>query len=97
MMDDENRSKIEDMIDKAYQADYNAANDIMNNLLQQKQADALDQAKISMANQVYNGITDEPEEDDEDFDMELSDEEADLDDEEPEEHESDEQEEDEEE
>ena len=54
-MDDENRSKIEDMIDKAYQADYNAANDIMNGLLQQKQSDALDQAKISMANQVYNG------------------------------------------
>ena len=86
-MDDENRSKIEDMIDKAYQADYNAANDIMNDLLQQKQADALDQAKISMANQVYNGITDEPEEDDEDFDMELSDEEADFKDEELEEYE----------
>lgn len=79
-MEDENRSKIGDMIDKAYAADYNAANDIMNSLLQQKQADALDQAKISMANQVYNGITDEPEEGDEDFDMELSDEEADLDD-----------------
>jgi hypothetical protein len=76
MMEDESRSKIEDMIDKAYAADYNAANDIMNSLLQQKQADALDQAKISMANQVYNGITDEPEEGDEDFDMELSDEEA---------------------
>lgn len=75
-MEDESRSKIEDMIDKAYAADYNAANDIMNSLLQQKQADALDQAKISMANQVYNGITDEPEEGDEDFDMELSDEEA---------------------
>ena len=66
MMEDE-RSKIEDMIDKAYQADYNAANDIMNNLLQQKQADALDQAKISIANQVYNGMTDESE-DNEDFD-----------------------------
>jgi len=65
-MEDE-RSKIEDMIDKAYQADYNAANDIMNNLLQQKQADALDQAKISIANQVYNGMTDESE-DNEDFD-----------------------------
>ena len=63
------------MIDKAYAADYNAANDIMNSLLQQKQADALDQAKISMANQVYNGITDEPEDGDEDFDMELSDDE----------------------
>lgn len=75
MMEDESRSKIEDMIDKAYAADYNAANDIMNALLQQKQADALDQAKISMANQVYNGITDEPEDGDEDFDMEISDEE----------------------
>jgi hypothetical protein len=79
-MDDENRSKIEDMIDKAYQADYNAANDIMNGLLQQKQSDALDQAKISMANQVYNGLTDEPEDGDEDFNMELSDEELDFDD-----------------
>ena len=87
MMDDENRSKIEDMIDKAYQADYNAANDIMNSLLQQKQSDALDQAKISMANQVYNGLTDEPEDGDEDFDMELSDEELDLDDEDLEEYE----------
>jgi len=87
MMDDENRSKIEDMIDKAYQADYNAANDIMNGLLQQKQSDALDQAKISMANQVYNGLTDEPEDGDEDFDMELSDEELDFDDEDLEEYE----------
>ena len=86
-MDDENRSKIEDMIDKAYQADYNAANDIMNGLLQQKQSDALDQAKISMANQVYNGLTDEPEDGDEDFDMELSDEELDFDDEDLEEYE----------
>lgn len=71
-MEDENRSKIEDMIDKAYAADYNAANDIMNSLLQQKQADALDQAKISIANQVYNGATDESE-DDEDFDDEYFD------------------------
>jgi hypothetical protein len=92
MMEDESRSKIGDMIDKAYAADYNAANDIMNSLLQQKQADTLDQAKISMANQVYNGITDEPEEGDEDFDMELSDEE----DEELEEYEFDEEDEDEE-
>ena len=75
---------IEDFIDKIQTQDFTNASPIFGELMASKLDDALDQAKIKIANEVFNSGDD----DDEDEDLEeLSDEEIDeiLDDEDDEE------------
>jgi|APGre2960657404_1045060.scaffolds.fasta_scaffold336723_2 hypothetical protein len=75
---------IENFIDKIQTQDFTNASPIFGELMSSKLADALDQAKIKIANEVFNAGDD----DDEDEDLEeLSDEEIDeiLDDEDDEE------------
>jgi hypothetical protein len=75
---------IEDFIDKVQMQDFTNASPVFGELMSSKLADALDQAKIKIANEVFNAGDD----DDEDEDLEeLSDEEIDeiLDDEDDEE------------
>ena len=70
-------SDIETMIGHAANQDFNAANDIFQELIGQRMTDALDQAKIEVAGQVFNG-----EEEQLEFDLEDEDFESDDDDEE---------------
>jgi hypothetical protein len=60
---------LEDLVQAAMDKNFTTANELFTDLMQSKVTDALDQEKIAVANQIYNGI--EPEEDD----IELSDEE----------------------
>lgn len=67
-------SDIENLINQAFNKDYNAAGESFVDIMNQKMSDALEQEKIRMANSIYN----DAEEDDEDLD----DEDLDLDDDE---------------
>jgi len=60
---------VADMIDLAYAQDFNKANTIFNDMMGDKISDALDQEKISLADQIFN---DQEETDDEE--LEASDE-----------------------
>ncbi|MDC0308658.1 hypothetical protein OAL25_00190 [bacterium] len=68
-------SDIETMIGHAANQDFNAANDIFQELIGQRMTDALDQAKIEVAGQVFNGEEEQLELDLEDEDFESDDEE----------------------
>lgn len=77
-------SEIEDLIQHALDQDYNKAGEVFGDLMGQKIGDALDQQKIALADQIYNGVepVDDDEiqqEDDTDFEIEDPDEEYDDD------------------
>lgn len=67
------RNPIEDLIQSALTQDYTAATDIFNDTIGQKMQAALEQEKIGISDQIFNGA--EPEEDD--IDYEVSDEDID--------------------
>lgn len=71
MADDEMTATIGDMIDFSTNGDFNKANNIFNDLMAGRIQSALDQEKVALANQVYNGADEEqlelPLEDDEDY------------------------------
>ena len=81
---------IEDLVQAAFEKNYTAATEIFNDAIGQKMQAALDQEKIALADQIFNGVDpvdpeiDEYEsaEDDEEFELEDPDEDADLSDEE---------------
>ena len=66
---------IEDLIAKTQEKDFVAANDIFAELMQGKIDDAMEQEKIRVAGQIYNGL--EPE-DMEQLELDLEDEEEQL-------------------
>ena len=73
---------IQDLIKASLAKDYNNANKIFGEVMTIKMSDLLDQEKVRMADQVYNGAEEEEEElDDEDIE-ELESEEEDEDEEE---------------
>ena len=78
---------IQDLIKASLDKDYNHANKIFGEVMTIKMSDLLDQEKVKMADQVYNGVEEEPEED-----PELNDEEESEDEEEAEEESEDEEE-----
>ena len=51
---------LADMIDMAYAQDFNKATSIFNDVIGDKMSAALDQAKVAVANQIFNDV--EPEE-----------------------------------
>ena len=53
-------SDIETMIDYAANQDFNAANNVFQELISQRMTDALDAEKVNVADQIFNGV--EPEE-----------------------------------
>ena len=59
-----------DMIANALNKDYNKANEIFGEIMTQRVNDALDQEKIKLADQIYNGAEDE----DEQLELDLEDE-----------------------
>mgnify|MGYP001061141401 CR=1 FL=1 len=59
------RNPLQDMIQHAIDQNFNKANDVFNDMITIKMSDLLDQEKVNMADQIYNGA--EPDvEDDED-------------------------------
>lgn len=63
---------IQDMINHAIDQNFNKATDVFNDMMTVKMSDLLDQEKISLAGQIYNG--EEPEEDDQlELDLEAED------------------------
>ena len=60
---------LQDMIQHALDQDYNKANDTFNDMMTVKMSDLLDQEKIKMADQIYNGA--DPEDNDDDDQLEL--------------------------
>jgi len=60
-------STIEDLVQASLNQDYNGANEIFGDLMSSKISDALEQEKIQLANNIYNGV--EEEEEVEDFDV----------------------------
>ena len=71
MADNEMTATIGDMIDFSTNGDFNKANNIFNDIMAGRIQSALDQEKVALANQVYNGADEEqlelPLEDDENY------------------------------
>ena len=68
-------SDIKDLIQHALDQDYNKASEVFGNAMSVKIQDVLDQEKVKLANQIYNGV--EAEEEDEEL-AAMSDEELDA-------------------
>ena len=85
----DNPNYIQDLIKASLDKDYNHANKIFGEVMTIKMSDLLDQEKVKMADQVYNGVPEEEEPipDDEELAAEAEgedeDEEEDADSEEP--------------
>lgn len=66
---------ITDMIQYALDQDFNKANDVFNNMMTVKMSDVLDQEKIKLADQIYNGAEEE-DDDEEQLELDLDDDEV---------------------
>lgn len=71
---------VENLIQASLDKDYNRANEIFGDIMGLKISDALEQQKIDLANQIYNGVDLENDEFEVD-DLELEDEDLEEDDE----------------
>ena len=76
---------VEDLVQAAMDQNYTSATDIFSNLMGEKMAAALDQTKIALADQIFNGAESEEDIDDEELDLELDDEDLEVDEDEDEE------------
>ena len=74
MMSEAETSTVQDLIQAALDQNYNHANEVFGNLMGQRMTDALEQEKIAVANQIYNG--EEPEEE---LDLDIDDEDLEVD------------------
>ena len=81
---------IQDLIKASLDKDYNHANKIFGEVMTIKMSDLLDQEKIRMADQVYNGVPEEEEVEPEEEDLEATEEEEEQDETDPEEEEEEE-------
>ena len=68
-----------DLVQHALDKDYNKANKVFGNLMQAKIGDALDQEKIRLADQIYNGVEADAENDEDIVGDEDGDDQLDLD------------------
>ena len=75
----EEENPLADLVKSSLDQDYNKANEIFNDVMTVKLTDVLDQAKVKLAGQIYNG--DPEDEEIEDEDLEVEDEESGDDDE----------------
>jgi hypothetical protein len=55
---------VKDMIQQALDQDYNDANNTFNDVMTIKMSDLLDQEKVRLADQIYNGVEPNDEDDD---------------------------------
>lgn len=61
-------SDISDLVQSALNQDYNKANQVFGDLMGEKIGNALEQEKIAIADQIFNGVTPPEELEDEDDD-----------------------------
>ena len=68
----DNVDTIEDLVKHSLAQDYNKANEVFGNVMTTKLADVLDQTKVKLAGQIYNGDPEDEEdvEDEEDIENE---------------------------
>ena len=68
----DNVDTIEDLVQHSLAQDYNKANEVFGNVMTTKLADVLDQTKMKLAGQIYNGDPEDEEdvEDEEDIENE---------------------------
>ena len=71
----DNPNYIQDLIKASLDKDYNHANKIFGEVMTIKMSDLLDQEKVKMADQVYNGVPEEEEVEPEEEDLEATEEE----------------------
>ena len=74
---DNNTNHIQDLIKASLDKDYNHANKIFGEVMTIKMSDLLDQEKVKMADQVYNGVPEEEEVEPEEEDLEATEEDDD--------------------
>jgi len=67
---------IQDLIQNAIDQDFNKANNTFNDIMTIKMSDLLDQEKIRIADQMYNGVEDEEDDGQLDLDLDGDDEES---------------------
>ena len=65
----DNVDTIEDLVKHSLAQDYNKANEVFGNVMTTKLADVLDQTKVKLAGQIYNGDPEDEDDplEDEDF------------------------------
>ena len=69
---------LNDMIQHAIDQNYNKANNIFDDMMTIKLSDLLDQEKIKLADQIYNGVdSEDPEDEDDQLELDLEAEDAD--------------------
>ena len=80
----DNVDTIEDLVKHSLAQDYNKANEVFGNVMTTKLADVLDQTKVKLAGQIYNGDPEDEDDplEDEDFEEEEDTEETEEDDDE---------------
>ena len=68
----DNVDTIEDLVQHSLAQDYNKANEVFGNVMTTKLADVLDQTKVKIAGQIYNGDPEDEDDplNDEDFEEE---------------------------
>lgn len=73
-------AEIENFIDAVLDQDFSKAGPMFSDLLGSKISDALDQEKISVADQIFNGASEDEDEDEEAEEMEFEEDDTELDD-----------------
>ena len=66
----DNVDTIEDLVQHSLAQDYNKANEVFGNVMTTKLADVLDQTKVKLAGQIYNGDPEDEEEIEDEEDIE---------------------------
>lgn len=69
---------VKDLIQQAFDQDFNNAGKTFGDIMTVKLSDVMDQEKVRLADQIYNGVEDEEEEDQLELDLEDEEEEEGL-------------------
>ena len=80
MSEEVQTNPLQDLVQHALDQDYNKANQIFGDLMGTKISDALDAAKIKLADQLYNGAEEDEEPNDDQLELDLEDENLESDD-----------------
>ena len=73
MSETQENNPVQDLIKYSIDQDYTQASKTFGDIMTIKMNDILDQEKIRLSDQIYNGVEDEPEEDGEQLDLDLDD------------------------
>jgi hypothetical protein len=71
MSETQETNPIKDLIQHSLDQDFNKAGKVFGDIMTIKLDDLLDQEKVRLSDQIYNGVEDEPEEDGDQLDLNL--------------------------